>query len=126
MFGISNKYAGAALIIHIFFSLFALFAAILGLIVMNSSGKYEAFQVLDVLTIGAGFIVFPLAAAAVVLSLFSLGTVLLLILELLCLMGITNNSSNDAFNAVLTILYPCGTSLMVIQLIREKIRTRTT
>ena len=95
MFGISNKYAGAALIIHIFFSLFALFAAILGLIVMNSSGKYEAFQVLDVLTIGAGFIVFPLAAAAVVLSLFSLG-------------------------------YPCGTSLMVIQLIREKIRTRTT
>ena len=126
LLGLQNRYAGAALIIHVIFSAFALISAIFGLMVMKGTGKYEAFQLLNILALTAWFIVFPLAVIAVVLSLFSLGTIILLILALFCLIGVVNNFSNDAYNAALTISYPCGTSWMVFLLIREKRRALKT
>lgn len=103
-----KKIATRALILHAFFSFLAYIAVIYGLNIMAQTGKYEPHQIVMGVLIGGGIIMFPLFAIAVLLSLFSWGTLVLLGLLFLFLLGVTES------NIFLTTLYPLATTCLLI------------
>ena len=112
-----NKFAAKALVIHAIFSFLAIVAVMHGVYVMAHTGRYEPEQmVMGILIAGGLLLIYPLAAIAVVLSLFSWSTVGLLLLMFVFLTGVTERS------VILTLLYPLATLGVLIWRARQKKR----
>jgi hypothetical protein len=115
-----NKSVGIALIIHSMFAIIALLADIFGVIVLKGTGRFEAFQILDMILLGGWFIAIPLSVILVVTSLFSLETILLLVLFIIYVVEITWTGNWGVLSIALAFTYPIVTLMVVIRWMYKK------
>ena len=93
---------------HAVFSVIILLLMMMAFMQMLIQGKYEPEQAVMAGLMFVGFLFYPLAAIAAVLSLFSWITVALLVLMLIFLLGIEKQ------NVVLTLFYPLATIAVLV------------
>ena len=116
----------AALVIHAIFSVVAIGAIPYGFIIMKSTGRFEADQIVDVFLIGGWFIVYPLAAVMAICSLFNWRTIILLLLMFVFLNSVSDNVHTSAANIAAALAYPFATLCVWILKIRNDSKRRST
>ena len=115
-----------ALVIHACFSVIAIGAVPYGIIIMKSTGRFEADQIVMGFLIGGWFIGYPLAAVMAICSLFNWRTIVLLLLMFVFLKGVSDNVDTSATNIALTLVYPFATLWVWILKIRNDSKRRST
>ena len=82
---------------------------------MATTGKYEVEQIVMIVLIGGGIVIYPLALIVAVSSVFNWSTAILLLFMFVFLIGVNEK------NIFLTLLYPISTlSVLVWDAIKKK------
>ena len=94
--------------------------------VMKRTGRYEADQIVNIFLIGGWFIVFPAAAIMAICSFFNWRTIILLVLMLVFLNGVSDNTNTSVVNVASTLIYPIVTfGLLLMLLWKSRIKKST-